>query len=814
MISLFQRSPDHYIPYVGHYPGMPEVAFNRDGTVFAMIRMDGSRYELEGPDDRNARHAVVNSLWRHISDDNVAVYSHLVRHRVRPPRAGEGQWRSSFARDLSERFAALVQTDLRANTWLLTLMVKPISVASRTPFKKADRSHPVSAVRPQQLRQLEDMVRAVMSTMRDYTPVRLGVKSAPTDMPGRPIMRSEIASALYLIRTGVEADLPVCSGPMSGTVYSNRVIVGPRYFDLNIPGAPRFGSIVSFRVYPHDARPGCLNKLLSAPYDLVLSQSYNFMLAQTSEFKSSLKARQMENVGDRAKTLQAQLDQSMDKIAAGEVVSGIHHLSVAVYSDATSRRSRDVEDALAWLDTSTSDVMMRLTDYGGAIAMQEGRLGAENAYYAQLPGVFSWRTRPGELNSDAFAAMSSFENFPTGKTHGHWGSAPIRFRTQGGTAFDFVTHVGEVGHTMLTGGTGAGKTALATALLAHLEPAMGDKGIRLIIDKDLGCRPLVELSGGRYLSLRRGRDSGLAPLRGLPNTPEARSFLLNLFRGLILRDGNGPVQPDEERRLALGIETQMGMPAALRSMDGVREFMGYDRNGAGDRFEKWCRGGEMGWMLDNDEHLVDFHAPVEARLYGFDFTELMPKEEGLADDGACAAAAAVIIYQMREMMDGRRIVAFFDECRFYMDTLGQVIEDLSLTGRKNELAVWMAAQEPSHFLSHRVGASLVGQCHTKIAFPNSKAVIDDYVSGLGFTRAAAEQIKTGMVVGGGHCFLVWRDEGAAICEFDLSSMPEELAILSGRKSTIGLLDSINREVSTLAERYREFRRRHHEIRSH
>jgi type IV secretion system protein VirB4 len=221
----------------------------------------------------------------------------------------------------------------------------------------------------------------------------------------------------------------------------------------------------------------------------------------------------------------------------------------------------------------------------------------------------------------------------------------------------------------------------------------------------------------------------------------------------------------------------------------------------------------MGWCLDNDEHLIDFHAAVDANLYGFDFTELMPKDEGVVDDGACSVAAAVIVHQLREMMDGRRIVLFADECRFYMDVLGEVFEDLALTGRKAELVVLMAAQKIGHITKHPVGASLLSQCRTKIMFPDTAAVIEE-MTDIGVSKVAAEQVKTGMTLGGGRRFLLWRDDGeAAVLDFDLSAMPEELAILSGRKGTIRLLDDIAGRIADLPGRYAEFRRRHREVRS-
>ena len=123
-----------------------------------------------------------------------------------------------------------------------------------------------------------------------------------------------------------------------------------------------------------------------------------------------------------------------------------------------------------------------------------------------------------------------------------------------------------------------------------------------------------------------------------------------------------------------------------------------------------CDGGSMGWLLDNREHLVD----IGPGFFGFDFTDLIPRE-GSEDDGACTAAAAVIMHQLAGLMDGRRIAAFFDECRFYMEPLKRMIDDYTLTGRKKELMCWLVAQQPEHFtdteMGHVVGRPDADQDH-------------------------------------------------------------------------------------------------------
>lgn len=458
-------------------------------------------------------------------------------------------------------------------------------------------------------------------------------------------------------------------------------------------------------------------------------------------------------------------------MASGRVVMGVHHLALAIFAD-TPRA----------LELATNHVEGILSNAGATPAVED--IGLEAAFFSLLPGTSEWQTRPGAITSLNFAHLASLENFPAGETEGYWGAPVVRFASTGGTPFDFVTHVEDVGHGFVVGRSGSGKTAFAMFLAAQMEQT-GATG--LVFDKDRGCEIPVRLAGGDYLALRRGRPSGMAPLKGLADTPANRAFLKNAFVGLIERDGRGSLTPDEEARLAQGIARQMEMPPALRSMTGVRERMGYaDPQGAGARFEKWCRAGSMGWLYDNGEDLIR----QDARLLGYDFTELLPGDEALSDDGAAEAAASYIVHRLRGVMDGRRMWMFCDECRFYLPVLGRILEDMALTGRKKELSLTLAAQEPDHLASHPVGLSLLSQCRTVIAFPNANASETGYRGALRFTEAEYAKITGDMLVGGGRCFLVKRESGSVICRFDLSPLPDFLKALSARAGTSLLLSRL------------------------
>ena len=223
----------------------------------------------------------------------------------------------------------------------------------------------------------------------------------------------------------------------------------------------------------------------------------------------------------------------------------------------------------------------------------------EAAYFAQLPGNLGWRTRPGAISSRNFAHLAGFDAFPRGQKEGRWGPAMLRLKTTAATPYDYVPHVDDVGMTAIFGRIGSGKTTFLLFLLAMFDQYMVDRGGAVVFfDKDRGGELLVRAVGGRYLVVRSGEASGLAPLCGLDNTAASRAFLVKWLKALIALDDHGPLPPEDDRRLARAVGGVMKMPRELRSLEGLRQFLGWrDPKGAGARLERWCRGGALGLGL-------------------------------------------------------------------------------------------------------------------------------------------------------------------------------------------------------------------------
>ena len=525
-----ERSGEIYLPYVGHLA--EQAILLRDGAVMAMGHVGGAAFELEEPRMRNARLRNLNTLFRNIADDNVNICTHLIRHPD-VPELPQAAFRSAFAAGLDRTYRDRVLNGrLFRNDYFVSLIVTPRNLLGKTGSRIARfRKGPAPSGDAGVLRTLEDVWQILANGLEAYSIRRLGLREKAD------VVFTEIGEALRLIISCRWMPVPVVSGSLGASIYTDRVICGQRGFEIRAPGESRVGTIFSFREYPAKTRPGMLNTLLSTDFPLVLSQSYCFLTRAQAHGRLAMKSSQMSSAGDKALSQIEGLAEAEDALASNEFVMGSHHLSLAVYAG-----------DLQQLGDRGARARARLTD-AGSVVVQEG-IGMEAAFWSQLPGNIEWRTRPGAITSRNFAGFSSLDNFPSGKRLGHWGATLARFRTNGGTPYDYVPHVDDVGMTAIFGPVGSGKTTFLMFLLAMLEQSMVERGGAVIFfDKDRGGELLVRATGGTYLVLRRGEPSGLAPLRGLQDTPAARDFLREWVTGLIEGDGKGGISSEEARRV-------------------------------------------------------------------------------------------------------------------------------------------------------------------------------------------------------------------------------------------------------------------------
>ena len=790
-----EREPDTYVPYIGH--AAPGVLLLDDGSLLAVLAVDGLSAELADVAEVNARHAALNVLLRNVSSDRVTLSSHLVRTLADPDVYPGEPTRSGFARDLDAAYRErLLGNRLFRNALFLSVLLRPVgssgvldgNVASLfVRRRRGDRARGASAAG---LETIAALVATLVGELASYGVRELGLRERGG------VLFSEPAEALRLILTGERLPVPLVDGHLGGAIYTDRVIVGREAIEIRGAGGSTFAAAFAMREYPATTWPGMFDALLGAPYRLVLTQTFGFLAKEAAQGIMGRKQNQMVAAGDKAASQAEALTEAADLLASNTFCMGDHHLTLVVFADSPDR-----------LAAVAGHARRDLAESGAVVARED--LALEAAYWGQLPGNAALRVRPGAVTSRNFAAMAPLHDYPTGAPRGHWGAPITVFRTTGGTAYRFHLHaptetVTDLGNVFVAGPSGSGKTTLIALLLAMAER----QGAQVVFfDKDRGGEILARAVGGTYLVLPSGAPTGLAPLRALSDTPADREFVVGLVRGLVGAEGERDLLPEEERRLALGVGAVMSLPPEARSFAELRAFLGQsDPDGPGARLERWCRGGALGWAFDGEEDVLDF----DASIAGVDNSALLVDDAATVREPMAAyqlfrigervgtgVPGAVLVDEAQAYLPGPRFAAGFDR---FVTRL-----------RKGNGLLGMAMQQPQAILRHAIGQALVSNSPTKFLFPNASAEIEAYRDGLHCTEGELSAVVEGMARHGRGTFLVKRDAGSFIARADLSALPDHIAILSADPNRRALAHRIMAEVGTdPAAWVPVYRRRHME----
>jgi type IV secretion system protein VirB4 len=394
--------------------------------------------------------------------------------------------------------------------------------------------------------------------------------------------------------------------------------------------------------------------------------------------------------------------------------------------------------------------------------------------------------------------MAPLHGIDEGSSIGHWGTPICIFRSSAGTPVFFHWHLMDVGNVLITGETGAGKTLLTSTLLSA---TIGRARI-FAFDHKRGWEAMIRGNGGRYAILGSGTPS-FAPLKALGNNPCDIEFLLDLLRCCIQTGGWRELTAEEDRRLILAVNTVMTFPPEHRSIGEVRAFLGAAREGAGARLERWCAGGELGWVLDADTDLIT----LDGDLYGFDTTNL------LGNKTAAAPAMLYLFYQVRLRLDGTPILLPLDEGWSVLadPTFGPAVGRQLRTIRSKNGAVAFITQSPADAVKSGFAASIIQQCPTQIHGANTRITREDFVTALSRTDEEFDVVSHLPLQRG--LFLLCRGRDSQVIELNLAGMSDEIAMLSTREEDHWAVDRAVAEAGddpeaflALYHRYRKLKR--------
>ena len=734
----------------------------RDQSLMISLLVPGLAFETADNNELNAHAAMREVVLRSALDARFVLYHHVIRRRVEV--TVEGAFNDPLAAHIDARWRdRLANGELFLNDQFITLVRRPARGKAgwleRGARKLRNLRTEAVAADPADLRSLRVAAEALVASLGEYGARLLG------DYEGSGGTCSEILELLSALYNGEMRPVrrPAAGTDLGQMLPYRRVSFGLDALEQRGAASADFAALLSLKDYPDSTSPGITDALLRLPCEMVLSETYAPADRQIARERIGLGIRRLRSADEEAVSERAEMLSARDALGVGAVGFGDHHLSVLVRSD-----------TLAQLDTAVSICAAALSE-AGTIAVRED-VNLEPCFWGQFPGNEEYLVRRALISSANMACFGSLHGFALGQASGnHWGSAVTLLQTTSATPFFFNFHHGDLGNFSIIGPSGSGKTVALNFLVAQ---AQKFNPRTILFDKDRGAELFIRGIGGCYSQIEPGCATGFNPL-ALGDTPANRAFLRDWLGVLLAADG-----AEELAAIAGAIDAAYANDPKLRRLLHFRELLaGARRPQPGDlasRLDAWIGSGEHAWLFDNAIDRLD----LTQRTLGFDMTALLEAPR------LRTPAMMYLFHRIEERLDGLPTMILIDEGWKALDddVFAARLRDWLKTLRKRNALVGFATQSARDALDSKIAAALVEQTATMLFMPNSRAQAEDYCDGFGLTAYELEIIRT--LPAHSRCFLVSQPGVSVVVRLDLSGMPEVLALLSGRESTVRRVDGL------------------------
>lgn len=354
----------------------------------------------------------------------------------------------------------------------------------------------------------------------------------------------------------------------------------------------------------------------------------------------------------------------------------------------------------------------RIVNGLGFTTIREG-VNAVEAWLSSLPGQAYANVRQPLVHTLNLAHLMPLSSVWAGPTrNAHLDGPPLlHASTAGSTPFRLSTHVGDVGHMLVVGPTGAGKSVLL-ALIALQFRRYANSQV-YIFDKGFSARAAVLAMGGAHHALGLGADAGetlaFQPLRRIDDATE-RSWAAEWIAALLAHE-RVVVTPEVKDAVWSALGSLASAPPEERTLTGLTLLL--QSNALRTALGAYTLDGPYGRLLDAAEQHLAF-----ADVQCFETEALMGQA------GVVAPVLTYLFHRLAERFDGRPTLLVLDEAWIFLDHplfAARIREWLKVLRKKN-VAVLFATQSLADIASSSIAPAIIESCPQRILLPNDRAI--------------------------------------------------------------------------------------------
>ncbi|WP_079538005.1 conjugal transfer protein TrbE [Bradyrhizobium lablabi] len=368
-------------------------------------------------------------------------------------------------------------------------------------------------------------------------------------------------------------------------------------------------------------------------------------------------------------------------------------------------------------DPRVADEKLRLVEkviQGRDFTCMTESVNAVEAWLGSLPGHAYANVRQPPVSTLNLAHMIPLSAVWAGPVRDeHFNAPPLLFgKTEGSTPFRFSLHVGDVGHTLVVGPTGAGKSVLLALMALQFRRYPGSQVFAFDFGGSIRAAALA-MDGdwhdlGGALSDDASQPVALQPLAAIDDAAE-RGWAAEWIANILAREKIN-VTPEAKDHLWSALSSLASAPISERTLTGLSVLL--QSQGLKRALQPYCLGGPYGRLLDAEAERLG-----EAEVQAFE-------TEGLIGTGAAPAVLAYLFHRIEGRLDGRPTLLIVDEGWLALDDegfAGQLREWLK-TLRKKNASVIFATQSLSDIDGSAIAPAIIESCPTRLFLPNERAI--------------------------------------------------------------------------------------------
>jgi type IV secretion system protein VirB4 len=523
----------------------PSIFESKQGYLGATLKVQGIPFLTTEISYLNHMGHQLHQAMRNLDEQCI---QYVTLHRRKEKIGLSGEFKSAFARDVNDKYHARFKgKSLFKNDIYLTTVLKgdTSSKAARSLsfLKKLNQSYlnAKEAHREANILALMAKVDQLKASLSAFQPHLLGEKDEELGF-------SELLTFLSLIPNAGEpilfkkhhfyppiaqdfsktllADCLYPNGHLGQYLCNQQIFFGTCIQFQGADNDSRFGAMLSIKQYGQQTAHVMLDPLLELDSEFILTHSFAPIPRDVALKLVSKKRDKLINAKDLGASQIADLSLLEDEIASEEIRLGYHHNSLLLIACSKDELEKAVREAI------------KAYAYSGIVLIKEN-LGAEPAFWAQIPTNHHLITRAALITSLNFVDFCSLHNLETGfRGENHLKEAVTLLETPSKTPVYFNYHTKSSptnpakGHTAIYGATNAGKNTL----VAFLDAQMGRFNNRsFFLERDEASKIYVLASGNSSYTViapEHAHKMRMNPLQ-LEDSPKNRTFIRDWFAQLI-----------------------------------------------------------------------------------------------------------------------------------------------------------------------------------------------------------------------------------------------------------------------------------------